>query len=272
MPKTTCGQKSTRSIRKDGCMSMPARRHGITRDSTRKDGARRCHTALHSLSTAPLMSPGDMYGRANIPSSGPDVLKKSCYTSYKRSRTSEDRTWARMSDSALKRRTRERTANCAAMSSLPSPRPSPNSCLAPRQLVPVLHHNPPDEHPHHPTTRRHPPKCPGDRVETPNGSLHAAKMEGDHSSSLPKTPRADLLSLERSETRASKDPVQRHSTGEASATSRPNATTWQYSRHLVRRASHHSQGGTVLGFGMTAPSTHQRMENRPPTDHNSLYL
>lgn len=91
-PKTMCGQRSTQSTRRDGSMSTPAKRHGTTRDSTRKDGARRCRTALRSPSMALPTSPGDTYERANILSSGPDARRTSCCTSCRRSRTFEDLT------------------------------------------------------------------------------------------------------------------------------------------------------------------------------------
>ena len=88
-PKIMCGQRSSLSTRRDGSMSTPAKRHGTTHGFTRKDGARRCRTALPSPSMAPLMSLGDMYERANILSSGPDARRTSCCTSCRRLRTFE---------------------------------------------------------------------------------------------------------------------------------------------------------------------------------------
>lgn len=192
-----CGQRSTQNTRRDGSMLTPARRHGITHDFTRKDGARRCRTALRSPSMAPPMSLDDMYGRANILSSEPDAQRRSCCISCKRLRTFEDPTWARMSDSVSKRKTHGRIASYAPLSSLPSPRPSPNSYLVPHQLHLALHHSPPDEHLHLPTTPRLPLRCLADKAATLSGLPLEAKTEGDSSSSLRKIRRADLLSPER---------------------------------------------------------------------------
>lgn len=195
--KIMCGQRSTQNTKRDGSMLIPARRHGITRDFTRRDGARRCPTALRSPSMVPPMSPDDMYGRANILSSEPDARRRFCCTSCKKLRTSEDPIWVRMSDSVWKRKTHGRTASYAAMSSLPSPRPSPSSYLAPHQLHQALHHSPPDEHLHLPTTPRLPPKCLADKAEMLSGLPLEARMEGGSSSNPRKIRPADLLSLER---------------------------------------------------------------------------
>lgn len=183
-------------------MLTPAKRHGITHDFTRKDGARRCPTALRFPSMVPPMSPDDMYGRANILSSEPAARRRFCCTSCKRLRTSEDPTWVRMSDSVSKRKTHGRTASYAAMSSLPSPRPSPSSCLAPHQSHRAHPHSPPDEHLHLPTTQRLPPKCLADKAEMLSGLPLEARMEGDSSSNRRKILPADLPSLERFEPRA----------------------------------------------------------------------
>lgn len=93
----------------------------------------------------------------------------------------------------------EKTANYGALSSLPLLRPLPNSYPAQHRSNPLLFYpNRPDKRLLLPTTRRLQPNCPDDRVEMPNGSPPAVRMEGDNSFSHHKTPRADLLSLERS--------------------------------------------------------------------------
>lgn len=89
MPRTTSGQRFTPNIRRDGSMSTLAKRHGTTHGFTRKVGAKRCHIASLFQSTAQPTSPEDMCARAIMHLSAPDAPRRSCYTSCRRSGTSE---------------------------------------------------------------------------------------------------------------------------------------------------------------------------------------
>lgn len=98
-----------------------------------------------------------------------------------------------------------KTANYGASSSLPLPRPSPNSYQAQhRPYLRLLPPNRPDDHPPLPTIQKLQPNSLDDTVEMPSGSLHAVKMEGDNNSSHPKTPRANLPSPEKATADVSK--------------------------------------------------------------------
>lgn len=92
MQKITSGQRCTLNTKRGGSTSMLAKRHGTTHGYTPRDGARRCHTASPSQSTAQRMSPEDMCARASLHSSALDAPRRSCYIFCRKSGTSGGRT------------------------------------------------------------------------------------------------------------------------------------------------------------------------------------
>jgi len=91
-PKIMSGRRCTRKCRSDGSMSTPVRRLGTTRDCTRKDGARRCPTALPSPWTVPQMSHDDTSAKKRCHCHVIAVRKRSCCIFRTKSEVFEDPT------------------------------------------------------------------------------------------------------------------------------------------------------------------------------------
>lgn len=79
MPRTMFGPKSTPNTSSDGFMSTPVKKPGITRDSTPRDGARRCLIVSLSPPMVPQMLLVDTYGKRNMLLNATNALKKSYY-------------------------------------------------------------------------------------------------------------------------------------------------------------------------------------------------
>jgi hypothetical protein len=164
-PRTTSGPKFTPSIKSDGSMSTLAKKLGITLGSTRKDGARRCRTALPSQRMAQQTSLVATSERQSMHSSATSVPKKSYFTSPTKSETFDDPIWLRTSASDWKRKTARRTKSFDNTSFNRSLSPSsPLSDLAWHRLLADPSHQVP-------TTRNCPQSSPpADKVVPRNGS------------------------------------------------------------------------------------------------------
>jgi hypothetical protein len=81
MLKTMSGQRYIRRCRGDGFTSTPVRSHGTILGYMPKDGARRCHTASHSLQMERQTLLAAMFERLSMPIIEIDVQKRSCYIS-----------------------------------------------------------------------------------------------------------------------------------------------------------------------------------------------
>lgn len=116
------GRKFILRCKSDGFTSMLAKKLGITLGCTRKDGEKRCRTAWPSPWKVRQMSPVDTFASLRMHWNETAAPKKCCYTSQTRFEAFDDPTCSRMSASAWRRKTPERTRNFEDMSLLTSPR------------------------------------------------------------------------------------------------------------------------------------------------------